>query len=48
MILKKNGRCMIVFSKRRSFVLNRGVEKVGNKPYKNMYYCFSSWRIPYY
>ena len=41
MILKKNGRCMIVFSKRRSFVLNRRVEKVGNKPYKNMYCCFS-------
>ncbi len=48
MTLKKNGRCMIVFSKRRSFVLNRWVEKVGNKPYKNMYCYFSLWRIQYY
>lgn len=42
MILKKKRKCMIVFSKRRSFVLNRRVEKVGNKLYKNMYFCFSS------
>ena len=48
MILKKNGRCMIVFFKRRSFVLNRRVEKVGNKLYKNMYFFFSSSPIQYY
>ncbi len=41
MILKKNGKCTIVFSKKRSFVLNRRVEKVGNKPFKNMYFYFS-------
>ncbi len=41
MILKKNEKCMIVFSKKRSFVLNRWVEKVGKKPFKNMYFYFS-------